>query len=52
VDGAANEALVAFLAGLFQVRNRDVRIESGATSRQKRVSVAGTARPPETLLEG
>ena len=50
VEGAANEALVAFIAGLFQVRNRDVRIESGAASRQKRVSVLGARGAPDFLL--
>lgn len=41
VDGAANEALVEFLAEVLQTRKRDIRIESGETSRQKRVSVTG-----------
>jgi uncharacterized protein (TIGR00251 family) len=50
VEGAANEALVRFLADLFQVRNQDVKIESGAASRQKRVSVLGARRAPESLL--
>ena len=51
VEGAANAALVDFLAAAFAVRKNDVTIEAGATSRQKRVSVAGATRPPETLLE-
>jgi uncharacterized protein (TIGR00251 family) len=51
VEGAANEALVAFLAEAFAVAKREVRIVAGETSRQKRVSVAGAIRPPETLLE-
>jgi uncharacterized protein YggU (UPF0235/DUF167 family) len=42
--------LVAFLAGLFQVRIRDISIESGAASRQKRVSVLGSRKAPESLL--
>ena len=50
VDGAANAALVDFLAGALGAARRDVLIVSGATSRQKRVSVAGATRPPETLL--
>ena len=41
VEGAANEALVEFLGELLQARKKDIRIESGATSRQKRVSVTG-----------
>lgn len=51
VDGAANAALVEFLAGCLGAARRDVVIESGERSRQKRVSVAGATRPPETLLE-
>lgn len=51
VEGAANEALVEFLAEAFGVAKREVRIVAGETSRQKRVSVAGSTRPPETLLE-
>jgi uncharacterized protein (TIGR00251 family) len=50
LDGAANEALVRFLADLFQVRKQDIKIESGATSRHKRVSVLGARRAPESLL--
>lgn len=51
VEGAANEALVDFLAGAFAVAKRNVRIVAGEKSRQKRVSVAGATRPPETLLD-
>jgi uncharacterized protein (TIGR00251 family) len=50
VEGAANAALIDFLAGKFGVRKSDVRIESGETSRRKRVSVSGARRAPETLL--
>jgi uncharacterized protein len=41
VEGAANEALIEFLAGHFGVPRRSVRIVSGARSRQKRVAVQG-----------
>ena len=51
VDGAANAALVGFLAERFAVRKSEVRIEAGATSRQKRVSVPGAQLAPERLLE-
>jgi uncharacterized protein (TIGR00251 family) len=51
VDGAANAALVAYLAERLGAARRDVVIEAGESSRQKRVSVAGASRPPETLLE-
>lgn len=41
VEGAANEALVAFVADLFDRPKREVRIVSGASSRDKRVAIAG-----------
>lgn len=41
VDGAANEGLVKLLANHFGVRKAAVTIESGFTSRIKRVSVEG-----------
>jgi uncharacterized protein (TIGR00251 family) len=41
VDGAANEALVAFLAEALDVPRRQVTIVSGETSRDKRVQIAG-----------
>jgi uncharacterized protein (TIGR00251 family) len=43
VDGAANEALVTFLATYFAVPMRSVRIISGAHSRAKVVEVDGIA---------
>jgi uncharacterized protein (TIGR00251 family) len=41
VDGEANEALVAFLAGALGVRRADVAIARGATGRRKAVRVSG-----------
>jgi uncharacterized protein YggU (UPF0235/DUF167 family) len=41
VDGAANEGLIKVLAEHFGVRKSDVEIESGFTSKIKRVWVAG-----------
>lgn len=41
VDGAANEALIAFLADTFDRPRRDVTIVSGQTSRDKRIAIAG-----------
>jgi hypothetical protein len=41
VDGAANEALIAFLADTFDRPRRDVTLVSGHTSRDKRVAIAG-----------
>ena len=43
VDGAANEALVALLADVFDVPKRDVAIVSGHNSRLKRVEVRGVS---------
>ena len=40
VDGAANDALIAFLAEVFNRPRRDVTIVSGPTSRDKRVAIA------------
>ncbi|MEN9606472.1 MAG: hypothetical protein RL605_300 [Actinomycetota bacterium] len=39
VDGAANEGLIKVLAAHFGCRKSDIEIESGHTSRIKRVSV-------------
>jgi uncharacterized protein (TIGR00251 family) len=43
VDGAANEALVAFLARALGVTKRAVRINAGHTSRRKRVEIDGAS---------
>jgi uncharacterized protein (TIGR00251 family) len=44
VDGAANEALVKFLAGAFSVGRSQVEILSGHTSRDKRIRISGINR--------
>jgi len=41
VDGAANEALVRFLAERLEVSRSAVRLEAGATGRAKLVRVTG-----------
>lgn len=41
VDGAANAALIAFVAKSLGVPKRDVIIEQGETSRSKRLRVTG-----------
>ena len=41
VDGKANAALIQFLAEYYKVPKRNVRIESGLRSRQKRVLIEG-----------
>jgi uncharacterized protein (TIGR00251 family) len=50
VEGAANAALIGFLAERFGVRKKDITIESGENSRCKRVSVLGARCAPESLL--
>jgi uncharacterized protein len=42
VDGAANDALVAFLSEILKLPGRNIRVESGARSRIKQVRIAGT----------
>ncbi|OGC12098.1 hypothetical protein A3K48_06495 [candidate division WOR-1 bacterium RIFOXYA12_FULL_52_29] len=41
VEGAANEALIAFLAEHYQVKRNAVRIISGEKSRTKAVEIKG-----------
>ncbi len=41
VEGAANAALIAFLAAALGLRKADVSIRSGAASRRKQVHLAG-----------
>jgi hypothetical protein len=52
VDGAANEALIAFLADTLGVPRRQISIVSGHTSRDKRVRIEGVdlASARATLL--
>ncbi len=41
VDGAANDALVALLAEIFDRPKRDISVVAGRTSRHKRIAIAG-----------
>lgn len=41
VEGAANEALIAFLAQRLNVPKRNIQIVSGLTGRQKIVEITG-----------
>jgi uncharacterized protein len=41
VDGAANDALMAFLSTIFDRPKRDITLVSGHSSRDKRVAVTG-----------
>jgi uncharacterized protein len=41
VDGAANKALIAFMAELCQVAKSSISIEQGSSSRTKRLHING-----------
>jgi uncharacterized protein (TIGR00251 family) len=41
VDGAANDALIAFLSGILKVPARHITVASGAHNRNKLVAIAG-----------
>jgi uncharacterized protein len=41
IEGAANAALIDFLASVLDLPRRSIRIVSGEHSRRKRVTVAG-----------
>jgi uncharacterized protein (TIGR00251 family) len=44
VEGRANQALIEFLADLFEIPRSSVTIASGATGRNKVVRIAGITR--------
>jgi hypothetical protein len=50
IDGAANSALLKFLAEIFDVPQRQVALKQGLTSRRKIVEIRGAARGPEALF--
>jgi uncharacterized protein len=50
VDGKANEALLAFLAGVCGLPRNRVTLERGAASRDKCVRLHGVPAPPPALL--
>ena len=43
VEGAANAALIKFLAKLLNVKKRDVVVLKGETSRRKRMRIVGVS---------
>ena len=45
VDGAANDALVAFLSDALALPRRNIAIVSGEKSRDKRVQIEGIDEP-------
>ncbi len=49
VDGAANEALIAYVARLLKIPKRAVTLASGETSKNKRLRVTGVDK--QSILE-
>ena len=53
VDGRANQAVIEFLAELFEIPRASVTIASGETSRNKMVRITGVSKHVvERTLEG
>ncbi len=50
VEGRANEALMKFIAELFDVPVRQVELKQGSQSRHKVVAVSGSKVEPGSLL--
>lgn len=50
VEGAANAALVAFLAEVFGVPQRQVILKQGNKSRRKVIEIIHAVRGPEVLF--
>jgi len=51
VDGAANSALVEFLAEIFGVPQRQVTLKHGRGSRRKIVEIREAVRDPDALFK-
>ena len=49
VDGRANDALLKFLAGIFEVPLRNIELLQGGQSRHKVVAISGSRINPEIL---
>ena len=50
IEGRANEALLKFIANLFDVPVRQVELKQGEQSRHKVVAITGSKVAPESLL--
>ena len=50
VEGRANEALLKFIAELFDVPLRQVELRQGGQSRHKVVAVTGSSVEPESVF--
>ena len=51
IEGRANEALLKYIAGLFDVPLRQVELRQGGQSRHKVVAIVGSKVEPESLLK-
>ena len=52
VEGAANEALIAYFAKTFHIPKRAIQIVSGDRGRRKRVAMAGVTAAQVRLTLG
>jgi len=50
IEGRANEALLKFIATLFEVPLRQVELKQGNHSRQKVLQIRGSSIVPESIL--
>ncbi|MDD2775282.1 MAG: DUF167 family protein [Gallionella sp.] len=51
IEGRANEALLKFIAKLFEVPLRQVELKQGSQSRHKAVAITGSKIDPKSLLD-
>ena len=51
VDGEANEYLVKYLAGIFNLAKSRIQIESGFTSSHKRINIVAEEASIKSILE-
>jgi len=51
LEDRANQALVAFLAEIFEVPRRGVRLVAGVKAREKRFEISGSLVNPARLLQ-
>lgn len=50
IDGRANDALLKYIAGLFDVPQRQVELKQGGQSRHKVLAITGSVVEPESLF--
>lgn len=51
IDGRANEALIKFIAQLFEVPPRQVLLKRGEKSRHKTLLITGSKRAPSSIYQ-